>query len=79
MLQSDWLICLEQHWLYLITWVDIYIVTSSTYSFATDKFKQSHEIIVIIIEESLNFVVKINHMEYFQFLNRFGKVYSLNR
>jgi hypothetical protein len=58
-------------------WVGI--VTSPTYSFATDKFKQSHEIIVIIIEESLNVVVKINHMEYFQFLNRFGKVYSLNR
>jgi len=31
-------------------------VTSSTYSFANDK---SHEIIVIKIEESLNFVVKI--------------------
>jgi hypothetical protein len=29
--------CLEQHWLYLITWVDI--VTSPTYSFASDKFK----------------------------------------
>jgi hypothetical protein len=27
----------EQHWLYLITWVDI--VTSPTYSFANDKFK----------------------------------------
>jgi hypothetical protein len=43
--------------LYLITWVGI--VTSPTYSFAIDKFKESHEIIVIKIVESLNFVVKI--------------------
>jgi len=43
--------------LYSITWVDI--VTSPTYSFANDKFKQSYEIIVIKIEESFNFVVKI--------------------
>jgi hypothetical protein len=41
--------------LYLITWFGI--VTSPTYSFANDKFKQSNEIIVIKIEESLNFVV----------------------
>ena len=47
----------EKNWLYLITWVGI--VTSSTYSFANDKFKLSNEIIVIKIEESLNFVVKI--------------------
>jgi len=41
-------------WLYLITWVGI--VMSPTYSFANDKFKYSHEIIVNKIEESLNFV-----------------------
>jgi hypothetical protein len=36
-LQFDWLIRLEQHQLYLITWVGF--VTSQTYSFANDKFK----------------------------------------
>jgi hypothetical protein len=36
-LLSDWLIRLEQHWLDLITWVDI--VTSPTFSFANDKLK----------------------------------------
>jgi hypothetical protein len=56
-LQSDLLIHLEQHWFYLITWFGI--VTSPTYSFANDKSKWSHEIIVIKIEESLNFVVRI--------------------
>ena len=56
-LQSDWMIRLENNFLYLITWVDI--VTSRKYSFANDKFKQSYEIIVIKIEESLNFVLKI--------------------
>ena len=35
------------------------IVTSPMCSSANDKFKSSHEIIVIKIEESLNFVVKI--------------------
>jgi hypothetical protein len=34
-------------------------VPSQTYSFANDKFKQSNEIIVIKIEESLIVVVKI--------------------
>ena len=34
-------------------------MTPPTYSFANDKFKYSHEIIVIKIEESLNFVVRI--------------------
>jgi len=33
-LQSDWLIRLEQHRLYLITWVGI--VTLPTYSFANE-------------------------------------------
>ena len=46
------------------------IVTSPTYSFANDKFKYSHEIIVIKINESLNFVVKLNYKEYLKFLNR---------
>ena len=54
-MQSDWLIRLEK--ILVITLVGI--VTSSTYSFANSKFKQSHEIIVIKIEESLNFAVKI--------------------
>jgi hypothetical protein len=49
-------------------------MASLTYSFANDKFKQSHEIIVIKIKESLNFVVKIiNYREYIQFLNRLYK------
>ena len=47
----------RKNWLYLITWVGIGM--TPTYSFANDKFKYSHEIIVIKIEESLNFVVKI--------------------
>jgi hypothetical protein len=34
-------------------------MTSPKYSFGNDKFKESHEIIVNKIEESLNFVVKI--------------------
>jgi hypothetical protein len=51
------MIHLEEHWLFLITWISI--VTSPTYSFANDKFIKSQEIIVIKIEESLNFVVKI--------------------
>jgi hypothetical protein len=34
-------------------------VTSPTYSFVNNKFKYSYEIIVIKIEESLNFVVNI--------------------
>jgi hypothetical protein len=47
---------LENSLVYLKTWVGI--VTSTTYSFANDIFKQLHEIIVIKIEESLNFAVK---------------------
>ena len=56
-MKSYWLIRLEKNWLYLITWVGI--VTSPTYSFVNEKFKNSHEIIVIKIEESLIFFVKI--------------------
>jgi hypothetical protein len=52
---SAWRKC----WLYSITWVGI--VTSPTYSFANDKFKKSHEIIVIKIEESLNFAGQNGH------------------
>ena len=55
-MQYDWLIRLENSLVYLKTWVGI--VTSTTYSFANDIFKQLHEIIVIKIEESLNFAVK---------------------
>jgi hypothetical protein len=55
--QSDWLIAWRKFCLYSITWVGI--VTSPTCSYANDKFKLSHEIIVIKIEKSLNFVVKI--------------------
>ena len=56
-LQSDWLIRLEIFFFILdnLGW----IVPSQTYSFANDKFKQSNEIIVIKIEESLIVVVKI--------------------
>jgi hypothetical protein len=57
-LQSDWLIHREQHWLYLINWVGI--VTLSIYSFANDYFNKSHVIIIIKIEEVLNFVMKFN-------------------
>ena len=53
-MKSYWLIRLEKNWLYLITWVGI--VTSPTYSFVNEKLKNSHEIIVIKIEESLNFL-----------------------
>jgi hypothetical protein len=46
-LQCDWLICLEQHWLCIITWVDM--LTSQTHSFASVKFNWSREIIEIKI------------------------------
>ena len=55
-LQSDWLIFREQYWLYLITWIGI--VTSPTYSFTNDKFKKSHDIIVIKIEVIIQFCCK---------------------
>jgi hypothetical protein len=40
-LLSDWLIRLEQHWLYLITLVDI--VTSPTYSFVNEQVRSMFE------------------------------------
>jgi hypothetical protein len=40
----------RKNWLYLITWVGIGM--SPTYSFANDKFKYSHEIIVMRISQS---------------------------
>jgi hypothetical protein len=46
-------------------------VTLPTYSFTNEKFKESHEIIVIKIEESLKFVEK-KIKEYLKFLNRFN-------
>jgi hypothetical protein len=47
----------EKNVLYLIIWVGI--VISAIYSFAKDKFKSSYEIIVIKIEQSINFVLRI--------------------
>ena len=37
------------------------------------QIQQSHEIIVINIEDALNFVVKLNYQKYLKFLNRTGK------
>jgi hypothetical protein len=52
-MQYDWLIRLENSLVYLKTWVGI--VTSTTYSFANDIFKQLHE---------------INYKEYSKFVDR---------
>ena len=50
----------------LINWDGI--VTSPTYSFANDKFKESHEIVVIKIEELLNVIEKIKSSGLFESL-----------
>ena len=68
-LHFEWLIYLEQHLLYLITSGGI--VTSPIYSFANHKFIKPHEIIVIKIEELLNFVAKIYLLGICSILNRF--------
>ena len=58
-------------------------MTSPTCSSADDKSKYSHEIIVIKIEESLNFLVKIKLYGIFEIVEQvitwFGSVYAFHK